>query len=79
MDFKLPDRYEYSPIVGREPFRLPNGARVAVWVVPNIEHFRFDRPSTSIAPHTAQLFPDVMNYAWRDYGVRVGVWRRSAC
>jgi len=68
-------RYDYSPIVDRAPLRFPNGARIAVWVVPNIEHFRFDRPSTSIAPHTAQLVPDVLNYAWRDYGVRVGVWR----
>ena len=68
-------RYDYSPIIDREPLRFPNGARIAVWVVPNIEHFRFDQPSTSIAPVTANLVPDVLNYAWRDYGVRVGVWR----
>ena len=68
-------RYDYSAITDREPLRFPNGARIAVWVVPNIEHFRFDQPSTSIAPFTANLVPDVMNYAWRDYGVRVGVWR----
>jgi peptidoglycan/xylan/chitin deacetylase (PgdA/CDA1 family) len=68
-------RYDYSPIVEREPLRFPNGARIAVWVVPNIEHFAFDSPSTSIADITANLVPDVLNYAWRDYGVRVGVWR----
>lgn len=68
-------RYDYSPIVAREPLRFPNGARIAVWVVPNIEHFAFDRPSTSIAEITASLVPDVLNYAWRDYGVRIGVWR----
>ena len=68
-------RYDYSPIVAREPLRFPNGERIAVWVVPNIEHFLFDRPSTSIADFTAPLRPDVLNYAWRDYGVRVGVWR----
>jgi len=68
-------RYDYSPIVDREPLRFPNGARIAVWVVPNIEHFRFGQPSTSIAPFTANLEPDVLNYAWRDFGVRVGVWR----
>jgi len=68
-------RYEYSPIVEREPMRFPHGARIAVWVVPNIEHFAFDRPSTSIAEVTATLVPDILNYAWRDYGVRVGVWR----
>ncbi|MGK9169210.1 polysaccharide deacetylase family protein [Inquilinus limosus] len=69
------DRFPYSAIVDRPPLRWPNGARVAVWVVPNIEHFLFDRPSSSINPHTANLVPDVLNYSWRDYGVRVGIWR----
>jgi len=68
-------RYDYSPIVARAPLRFPNGARIAVWVVPNIEHFAFGSPSTSIADVTANLVPDVLNYAWRDYGARVGVWR----
>jgi peptidoglycan/xylan/chitin deacetylase (PgdA/CDA1 family) len=48
---------------------------VALWVIPNIEHFLFDRPSTSITAVTASLVPDVLNYSWRDYGVRVGIWR----
>ena len=69
------DRYPYSAIVDRKPLRWPNGARVAVWVIPNIEHFLFDRPSTSVTPVTASLVPDVLNYSWRDYGVRVGIWR----
>src|SRR5690349_14040509 len=68
-------RYDYSPIIDRAPLRWPNGARVAVWVIPNIEHFLFDRPSTSITPATVGLVPDVLNYSWRDYGVRVGIWR----
>jgi peptidoglycan/xylan/chitin deacetylase (PgdA/CDA1 family) len=69
------DRFSYSPIVDRPPLRWPNGARVAVWVIPNIEHFLFDRPSTSITHATIGLVPDVLNYSWRDYGVRVGIWR----
>ncbi len=68
-------RFDYSPIIDRPPLRFPNGARVAVWIVPNIEHFHWDQPSTSIAPVTAGLKPDVLNHAWRDFGVRVGVWR----
>jgi len=55
--------------------RWPDGARVAVWVIPNIEHFLFDRPSTSVTAATVGLVPDVLNYSWRDYGVRVGIWR----
>ncbi|WP_213773730.1 polysaccharide deacetylase family protein [Bradyrhizobium sp. dw_78] len=69
------DRFDYSPIVDRPVLRWPNGARVAVWVIPNIEHFMFDRPSTSITAVTTRFVPDVLNYSWRDYGVRVGIWR----
>jgi allantoinase len=69
------DRFAYSPIIDRPPLRWPNGARVALWVIPNIEHFLFDRPSTSITAVTTQFVPDVLNYAWRDYGPRVGIWR----
>jgi allantoinase len=69
------NRFNYSPITGRAPRALPGNARVGVWVIPNIEHFLFDRPSTSLTGVTASLVPDVLNYSWRDYGPRVGVWR----
>ena len=68
-------RFDYSPIADREPLRFPDGARVAVWVIPNIEHFHWDKPSTSVTAVTAHLKPDVLNYSWRDFGVRVGIWR----
>jgi len=69
------DRFPYSAIVDRPTLRWPNGARVAVWVVPNVEHFLFDRPSSSVIQSTTQFVPDVLNYSWRDYGARVGIWR----
>ena len=68
-------RYEYSAITQRPPFRWPNGERVAVWVCYNIEHFRVDVPATSQSEGMSHLKPDVINYAWRDYGLRVGIWR----
>jgi peptidoglycan/xylan/chitin deacetylase (PgdA/CDA1 family) len=68
-------RFEYSPITRRPLVRLPGGARVAVWIVPNVEHFHYDKPAMSLTPMTMSLKPDVLNYAWRDYGVRVGIWR----
>src|SRR4029077_16080905 len=68
------DRFDYSPIIDRPRLSWPNGARVAVWVIPNIEHFLFDRPSTRL-PNLLPVNPDVLNYSWRDYGVRVGIWR----
>lgn len=66
-------RFAYSPIVDRPPLRWPNGAYVAVWVIPNIEHFRFEGAFPG-SPDPGAL-PDVPSYAVRDYGNRVGVWR----
>lgn len=67
------DRFDYSPIIRRPPLRLPNNARIAVWIIPNIEYFEFDGPGIGLTPPAG--FPDVLNYAWRDYAPRVGVWR----
>ena len=67
--------YDYSPIVSRPKITWPNGARVAFYIGLNIEHFEVDKPATSIFAGTAALVPDPLNYGWRDYGVRVGIWR----
>jgi allantoinase len=67
--------YAYSPITERPPLSWPGGNRVAFYLGLNIEHYLVDRPSTSTSPATVGLTPDPMNYSWRDYGVRVGVWR----
>ncbi len=67
--------FRYVPLPAREPIRWPNGARVAFYVGLNIEHYHVDAPATSIFPGTAALKPDPLNYGWRDYGPRVGIWR----
>jgi len=67
-------RFDYSPIITRPPIRWPNNARVAFWVAVNIEHFKIDRPGTAMHPFPG-IIPDIYNYSWRDYGVRVGIWR----
>jgi allantoinase len=69
--------FDYSPITERPALDWPGGARVAVYVGLNVEHFLIDRPSTSIWPGTADLVPDALNYGWRDYGSRVGIWRMT--
>src|SRR5580700_2196528 len=67
-------RYDYSSIKSRKPYRWPNGARLAVYVALNLEHFAFGEGlGAELAPGGPA--PDVLNYAWRDYGNRVGVWR----
>jgi peptidoglycan/xylan/chitin deacetylase (PgdA/CDA1 family) len=67
--------YDYSPIIERPRLELPNGARLAFWVGLNVEHYLVDKPATSIFSGTAMLQPDPLNYGWRDYGPRVGIWR----
>ncbi|WP_019196105.1 polysaccharide deacetylase family protein [Afipia birgiae] len=67
-------RYGYSAIVSRPDFSWPEGKRLAVYVGLNLEHFAFGNGlGAELCPGGPQ--PDVLNYAWRDYGNRVGVWR----
>jgi peptidoglycan/xylan/chitin deacetylase (PgdA/CDA1 family) len=70
------DPVAYSPILHRPPLRWPNGARVALWVVPNIEHYEYLPERINVRdPWPRSPHPDVLGYAQRDYGNRVGLWR----
>ncbi len=67
-------RYDYRPIKGRKSYEWPGGKRLAVYIGLNLEHFAFGEGlGAELAPGGPQ--PDVLNYAWRDYGNRVGAWR----
>jgi peptidoglycan/xylan/chitin deacetylase (PgdA/CDA1 family) len=66
-------RFSYSPIHARPVLRWPERARVALWVIPNIEHFHFNASYPGTADPGA--VPDIPSYSVRDYGNRVGVWR----
>ncbi|MDP6474127.1 MAG: polysaccharide deacetylase family protein [Alphaproteobacteria bacterium] len=68
-------RYPYSPIARREKMAFPDGARVAVLPYINIEHFPENLPGTGLSSATTAFEPDVLNYGWRDYGNRIGIWR----
>jgi allantoinase len=76
---KLPkDRVAYSAIVDRPPLKLPNDARVAVWTIVNVEEWSIERamPRMVLSPPQGQpLLPDLPNWAWHEYGMRVGFWR----
>lgn len=70
-------RYDYVPITRRPDYSWPGGARLAVYIGLNLEHFAFGAGlGAELAPGGPQ--PDVLNYAWRDYGNRVGGWRMLA-
>ena len=71
---KAHGRYAYSAITRRPDFSWPEGRRLAVYLGLNIEHFEFGSGlGAALGPKTPD--PDVLNYSWRDYGNRVGVWR----
>ncbi|MEM7742680.1 MAG: polysaccharide deacetylase family protein [Pseudomonadota bacterium] len=73
---KLPHhgRYDYASIAGRPDFDWPGGRRLAVYLGMNLECFSFGEGlGAELAPGGPQ--PDVLNYAWRDYGNRVGAVR----
>jgi len=76
---KLPkDRVPYSAIVDRPKLELPGGARMAVWTIVNVEEWSIERnmPRTVLPPPYGQpLQPDLPNWAWHEYGMRVGFWR----
>ena len=74
MKLRTHDRYDYSPITERPDYSWPDGRRLAFYVALNVEHFSFG----GTMGHTPTVLgppPDPRNYAWRDYGLRVGIWR----
>ena len=73
---KLSDhgRYDYSPIVERPDYSWPDGKRLAFYIALNVEHFSFGE-GMGHTPTEPAPPPDARNHAWRDYGLRVGVWR----
>jgi len=74
----LSSRLPYSAIVDRPPLKLPQGGRIAVWTIVNVEEWSIERamPRTVLPPPFGQpLLPDLPNWAWHEYGMRVGFWR----
>ena len=67
------NRYDYVPLRGRADYAWPGGRRLAVYFALNLEHFAFGEGlGAELAPGGPQ--PDILNFAWRDYGNRVGAW-----
>jgi allantoinase len=66
----------YLPMIDRPVIRWPENAPLALWISPNIEHYEYLPPRNEASdPWPRTPHPDVMNYAYRDYGNRVGFWR----
>ena len=62
----------------REPLRFPNGERIAVYMIVNIEEWNIEKPVAReyvTSPAGVVTVPNVPNWSWHEYGMRVGVWR----
>jgi allantoinase len=72
------ERLEFSAIAERPKLALPSGARLAVWLIVNIEEWDPTRPmprTVLTPPAGGAPTPDIPNWAWHEYGNRVGFWR----
>jgi allantoinase len=72
------ERLAYSPISQRPKLVLPGGARMVVWVIVNVEEWDIHQtmPRTVLPPPAGgSPSPDIPNWAWHEYGNRVGFWR----
>ena len=71
-------RAKYSAIIDRPNLPLPNGARMVVWTIVNVEVWDIARrmPRQVLpAPTGDTSLPDVPHWSWHEYGARVGFWR----
>jgi allantoinase len=64
------ERLPYSAIEGRRPLRLPDGLRLIVWPVLAPTARMVISP-----PQSQPMQPDIPNWTWHEYGMRVGFWR----
>lgn len=72
------DRLPFSPITERPPLSLPDGARLVLWPVLALEEWDIARPMARTVlppPQGPPVMPDVANWTWHEYGMRVGFWR----
>lgn len=74
MELRRHGRYDYSPIIERPQYDWPDGKRLACYIGLNIENFSFGE-GLGHTPTNPGAQPDVRNFSWRDYGLRVGIWR----
>jgi allantoinase len=72
------ERLPYAAIEHRRPLRLPDGLRLIVWPVLALEEWDLARPMARLVispPQSQPMQPDIPNWTWHEYGMRVGFWR----
>jgi len=68
----------YTPAHKRKKLRLSGNGRIILWTIVNVENWRPEKPMPRVIlppPMGQPMLPDVPNWAWHEYGMRVGFWR----
>ena len=71
-------RFEFSAMPTRKRWRLPEGKRMAVYTIVNVEEWDIEKPIAReyvSSPAGVTTVPNIPNWAWHEYGMRVGFWR----
>src|SRR5256714_5754695 len=68
-------RFDYSPITDRPDFSWPGGRRLAVYIPVALEHFSYNEGGLGLSYSPGLPHPNTYNWAWREYGNRVGGFR----
>jgi hypothetical protein len=70
------DRYDDSFIFERKPFTWPGNKTLRCGSCRTSRSgVTTRRQGQAISPNERGIVPDVVNYGWREYGMRVGLWR----
>ena len=72
------ERLHHQPIINRPKLLLKNNKKIILWVIVNLEVWDPDLPQPRNIlppPMNAPMLPDLPNWSWHEYGMRVGFWR----
>jgi allantoinase len=75
------ERILYSAIVDRPPLKFDGSTKLVVWPIVNLEVWEIQRAMARQvlpAPTGVSVQPDIPNWSWHEYGMRVGYWRFKA-
>ena len=72
------DRLNHQPFIKRPKLTLKDNKKIILWVIVNLEVWdpELAQPRNILPPPmNVPMLPDLPNWAWHEYGMRVGFWR----
>ena len=72
------ERLDYNPVINRPKLLLKNNKKMILWVLVNLEVWDPNLPQPRNVlppPMNVPMLPDLPNWSWHEYGMRVGFWR----